>query len=158
MRKMLSGLSPIQPRAADRMPDLTASLRRRHLLIVALSAPALRASEASLERHVRVTLTSAETERSFDDEITAYEAVLYTVALRGGQRLELSLISSNAANCFDIHAPGIEKPVFSGADSGNSHTLTAPADGDYVIRVYLLRFAARDGQSARFTLEMRHET
>ena len=89
----------------------------------------------------------------FKDSISEYDAVSYVVSLQQGQDLQVTLASSNAANCFDIHAPGEAKPFFVGADSGNSHRLHVRSSGPYTVRVFLLRFAARDGQSADYALE-----
>lgn len=105
------------------------------------------------ERHVEVKLAEGVTRR-FDDAISDFEAVSYVVSLETGQSLQIALETNHAANCFDIHAPGLEKPIYVGADAGVSHRLVAPAAGDYAIRVFLLRFAARDGQSAQYSLEL----
>lgn len=91
---------------------------------------------------------------TFRDSISEYDAISYAVPLQKGQALQVTLASSNAASCFDIHAPGEAKPFFVGADSGNSHRLHVPSSGNYVIRVFLLRFAARDGQSADYAIEL----
>lgn len=106
------------------------------------------------ERAVQVTLAAGGRPQVLADAITEYEAVSYVVPLQKGQQLHATLASSNAANCFDIYAPGEARPFYVGADSGNTHGLTAAATGNYRIRVFLLRFAARDGQSARYELEL----
>jgi hypothetical protein len=73
---------------------------------------------------------------------------------RAGQSLTVSLASSNLSNTFNISAPEAPKPFYVGGDSGNSHSFRVPATGDYLIDVHLLRFAARDYQSAQYTLSV----
>jgi hypothetical protein len=118
------------------------------------AAAAFPAISAEGERRVPVKL-EAGAGRSFDDEINEYETVVYVVPLRLGQALQVLLVSNNASNCFDIHAPGVTKPVYVGSESGSSCRWVATTGGDYLVKVFLLRLAARDGQSARFTLELK---
>jgi hypothetical protein len=127
---------------------------RRDLLAAAFGMAVTPALAQNLERRVEVLLGERGATRSFEDGISEYEAVVYALSLREGQACRIALASSNAANCFDVFAPGEPKPVFSGGESGNEHTLVARTAGDYLVRVFLLRFAARDGQAARFTLEL----
>jgi hypothetical protein len=127
---------------------------RRHFLAAMLTALALPALAADGERRVPVSL-EAGVARSFDDEISDYEVVVYVVPLRQGQVLQVALTSSNASNCFDIYAPGADKPAYVGSESGSRARWTAAAGGDYLVKVYLLRLAARDGQMAHYALELK---
>lgn len=108
-----------------------------------------------VERRVPLVLQSGHPAARLEDSIEAFEAVAYVVPLQAGQTLQVVLASSNIAQVFDVHAPDAAKPVFSGGDAGNATRLRAKVAGEYVIRAYLLRFAARDGQSARYTLEVK---
>jgi hypothetical protein len=128
---------------------------RRALLLASAGALVThRARAQDVEQRIAVQLEPGHA-RHFDGAITDFEALNYAVPLAAGQSLQVSLATNHAANCFDIHAPGIEKPVYVGADSGAAHRLVAAITGTYVVRVFLLRFAARDGQSARFSLELK---
>lgn len=133
--------------------EILAVVLRLAAAIAAVSLP-LAATSQDAERRVMVATQVDGKPQVFEDSISEYEVVSYVVPLKEGQTLQAVLASSNAANCFDIHAPGAAKPFFVGAESGNSHRLTAASSGNYVIRVFLLRFAARDGQTARFALEL----
>lgn len=106
-------------------------------------------------RRVSLALQAGQAATRLEDSIEAFEAVAYVVPLQAGQTLQVALASNNLAQVFDIHAPDVPKPVFSGGEAGNSARLRAKVAGEYVIRAYLLRFAARDGQSARYTLEVK---
>lgn len=128
---------------------------RRRLLAAATSTTLFGAAALaqSSERRVVVTFDSQGRAR-FDDTLSEFEVVAYAVTLRSGQSLELDLASSNTFNCFDIHAPGVTKPVYVGADGGNRHVHVARVPGEHLVKVYLLRLAARDGQSANYTLAL----
>jgi len=139
---------PNLPSDGDRQPA------RRRFLAAVLAGAILPAVAAESDETVRVALQPGDGARAFNGFITEYEAVAYLVPLRQGESLQVVLATNNAANCFDIHAPGIDKPVYVGSESGNQHQLVAARSGDYIVRVFLLRFAARDGQSADYTLEL----
>lgn len=140
----------MQQPAASQRPLLPS---RRQVIVAVLATAAVPLLAQDAERRVQVAVDPPQ-KHSFTDTITEYESVLYAVQMRVGDTLRVELASSNAANCFDIHAPGTAKPVYVGADSGNTHDYVARTEGEHVVRVYLLRFAARDGQSAQFTLEL----
>lgn len=128
--------------------------QRRQLLLALAAVAALPTRAADGERRVPARLEPGAA-RSFDDEISEYEVVVYVVPLRPGQTLQVQLTSSNSSNCFDIHAPGAAKPVFVGSESGSRGRWVASAAGDHLVKVFLLRLAARDGQSARYALELK---
>ena len=125
------------------------------MIALAIAAAAPWATAQEFERRIAVTLDATNPARTWEDAISDFEAVAYVVPLRQGQKLHLLLASNNASNCFDVYAPGASKPVYVGGESGNAHAVQAQVAGDYVIRVYLLRLAARDGQSAQYALEMK---
>jgi hypothetical protein len=139
------------------MSRVSPSLYARRELLLGVTAAAIvpAAWSQESERRIHVTADAGGVMRSFEDSISEFEAVAYVIPLQPGQLLDVQLASTNAANCFDIHAPNEPKPVFVGGESGNSHQLRAAKAGNHTIRVYLLRFAARDGQSARYTLELK---
>lgn len=130
-------------------------MRRSFLmaLICAVVAPAAFPQEAGSP--VRVTFHDDLTVRSFEDALDGFNEISYVVALREGQSLQVSLASNNISNCFDIYAPGATKPFYVGGDSGSTHRMLARTAGDYTVKVFLLRLAARDNQSAQYTLELK---
>ena len=61
--------------------------------------------------------------------------------------------TSNGANYFNILPPGSRDiAMFVGSSSGNSFLGVLPTDGDYAIRVYLMRSAARRNEAASYKL------
>ena len=130
-------------------------MRRSFLIALFCVAAAPAAFPQEAESSVRVTFHDGLDERSFEDVLDGFNEVSYVVALREGQWLQVSLASNNISNCFDIYAPGATKPFYIGGDSGSTHRMRAAATGDYVVKVFLLRLAARDNQSAHYTLELK---
>jgi hypothetical protein len=63
--------------------------------------------------------------------------------------------SDNGANDFNIIAPGkADEAMFVGSSAGNQFEGKLPASGDYKVRVYLMRSAARRNEIANYRLEM----
>jgi hypothetical protein len=79
----------------------------------------------------------------------------YTVNARAGQTLAVKLQSSNASLYFNINPPGsADVSMFIGNLQGAEAKVMLPADGTYVVRVYLMRNAARRNESATYTLDV----
>jgi hypothetical protein len=86
-------------------------------------------------------------------EIKGYAAVDYVIRAAAGQALSVSLKKSNSQNYFNVLPPGSKDvAMFGGDQGGDAYKGLLPADGDYVLRVYLMRAAARRGESSRYTL------
>lgn len=79
----------------------------------------------------------------------------YTINARAGQTLAVSLQSSNASLYFNINPPSAANvSMFIGNLQGVEAKVMLPADGTYVVRVYLMRNAARRKESAAYTLDV----
>lgn len=77
----------------------------------------------------------------------------YKLRARAGQTMTVHLKTSNDSNYFNVLPPkSKDVAVFVGSTSGNDWTGTLAASGEYTIRVYLMRSAARRHESAKFTL------
>jgi hypothetical protein len=67
--------------------------------------------------------------------------------------MSVALKTSNGANYFNVLPPGSTgEAIFIGSTSGNDWTGPLPADGEYTVRVYLMRSAARRNETADYTL------
>ena len=79
----------------------------------------------------------------------------YQVRAGAGQTLSVEMKSSNASGYFNILAPGSgDVAMFVGSTSGNRFSGVLPVDGDYAIRIYLMRNAARRNESASYILNV----
>jgi hypothetical protein len=104
-------------------------------------------------RSERVHFTKGATSTVIKSQIKGYHYVDYQVRAGAGQTLSVEMKTSNDANYFNILPPGSgDVAMFVGSMSGNRFSGVLPADGDYAIRVYLMRSAARRNEWARFTL------
>jgi hypothetical protein len=69
--------------------------------------------------------------------------------------MNVSMTTDNTANYFNVLPPGSEDvAIFIGSTSGDNWTGTLEAGGDYKVRVYLMRSAARRNESARYTITL----
>jgi hypothetical protein len=81
------------------------------------------------------------------------QTIDYSLRAKAGQIMSVSFKTSNASSYFNALPPGSTgEAIFIGSSSGNEWTGTLPADGEYRIRTYLMRNAARRNEKASFTL------
>jgi len=79
----------------------------------------------------------------------------YKVGARTGQTMSVILETSNNANYFNVLPPGSKDvAIFIGSTSGNEWSGLLPDNGEYTIRVYLMRSAARRNETASYTLSV----
>lgn len=114
-----------------------------------MAASSLARSEGRAER---VQFEKGATSTVIKGEVKGYEYVDYLVGAGAGQTLDVRLATSNAASYFNINPPDGDVSMFIGSTSGGSFVGVLPTDGDYGIRVYLMRSAARRNESASYTL------
>ena len=85
-------------------------------------------------------------------EIRGREIVDYQVSGEHSQILSVDLLTSNLANYFNILRAGSNQAIFIGSTRGAVADVPLPESGAYVVRVYLIRSAARRGETARYSL------
>lgn len=113
------------------------------------------ASYAADIRSERVRFEPGATSTTIKDSITGYETVDYIVGAKKGQYLNASIATKNGANYFNILAPGEDNVAFFiGSTKGNQYEGKLPKSGDYKLRVYLMRSAARRNETANYRLEI----
>ena len=67
--------------------------------------------------------------------------------------MSVKLKSSNAANYFNVLPPGSQDvAIIVGSSDGNEWSGSLETDGEYTVRVYLMRSAARRNETASYTL------
>ena len=79
----------------------------------------------------------------------------YRLGAKAGQRMTVDLHSDNPQTYFNILPPGTEEAIFVGSSAGNHFQGVLPDSGDYRIRVYLMRPAARRGETANYRLAIK---
>jgi len=87
--------------------------------------------------------------------IKGYQTVDYALNARKGQTMNVSMATKHGGTYFNILAPGeTEVAMFNGSINGNQYEGTLSKSGDYKIRVYMMRSAARRNEVANYRLEM----
>ena len=122
-------------------------------LVSAVSSLAARA-EGDI-RTERVHFAKGATSAVVEGTITGYQTFDYVLGASKGQSMNVSMATKNTATYFNILAPGeTEVAFFNGSVSENQFEGVLPATGDYKIRVYMMRSAARRNEKANYRLEM----
>jgi len=112
--------------------------------------PALAETDVRSERVQFEANTSGAT---INAKIKGREIVDYLLGARAGQTLSVNLQTDNGANYFNVIPPDADdEAVFVGSTKGNSYEGKLDLDGDWKIRVYLMRSAARRDETAAYTL------
>ena len=130
------------------LSDILISKITALLLLLTVASTAL-AQEA---RREIVGLDELNELRIVEGTITGDEIVDYQASGERSQILSVDLMTSNPANYFNILPAGLNRALFIGSTQGTVADLRLPESGAYVIRVYLMRSAARRGETAKFSL------
>ncbi|MEE4380202.1 MAG: hypothetical protein V2J55_22170 [Candidatus Competibacteraceae bacterium] len=123
------------------------------MLIACIAAlPTLAEDEIRSERVQFKANTSGTTIKA---KIKGRETVDYLLGARAGQTLSVTLETDHSANYFNVIPPDADnEAVFVGSTEGNNYSGKLDLDGDWTIRVYLIRAAARRGETATYTLNI----
>jgi hypothetical protein len=119
-----------------------------------LAAPLLAADGPPPPRKERVTFAKGASSATIKGTLKGGADVDYLVRAAAGQTLEVKLQGTNAQNYFNVLPPGSSNVAMyvSSTTGERSWSGMLPADGDYAIRVYLMRPAARRNESSKYTL------
>ncbi|MFO1407774.1 MAG: hypothetical protein U1F08_09625 [Steroidobacteraceae bacterium] len=118
-------------------------------------AVALSASADDGIRTQRIQFANGANSATVEGTIKGYQIVDYVLHASKGQSMNVSLATRNTATYFNILAPGeTDVAFFNGSVSENQYEGLLPATGDYTIRVYMMRSAARRNEVASYRLEM----
>lgn len=92
---------------------------------------------------------------TIEGSIKGSQTIDYTLRARAGQTMSVMLATKHGANYFNVLPPGSnDEALFVGSSGGNEWTGALPADGEYKVRVYLMRSAARRNEAANYTLKV----
>jgi hypothetical protein len=123
------------------------------VLMVVLPTVGIAATADSGARTERVHFAKGAISTVIKGQVKGYRYIDYQVRAGAGQTLSVEMKTSNASSYFNILPPGSgDVAIFIGSTSGNRFSGVLPADGNYAIRVYLMRNAARRNESASYTL------
>jgi len=116
--------------------------------VIVLAMPAIGQSI----RKEEVNLKTGGSSTTLKAQITGDQIVDYVLRAKAGQKMTVTLMSGNPSCYFNLTAPGQDAALFVGSTSGSKYEGVLPSDGDYAVRVYLMRNAARRGEKANYSI------
>lgn len=106
-------------------------------------------------RTQRVQFKPGANSATIQGSIKGYQIVDYVLNAKEGQTMNVSMATRHSATYFNILEPGqTEVAIFNGSVSDNQFERVLKKSGDYRIRVYMMRSAARRNEVANYRLEM----
>lgn len=127
-------------------------------VVLALTGIGFLAAPSWAEDAIRkelIRFTKGATQATLKARIKGDEDVDYTLRAKAGQTMTVTLKTSNPMNYFNVLPPDTDEALFVGQDGSGRFEGKLPKDGDYTIRVYLIRSAARRNESAQYTLTVK---
>ena len=121
---------------------------------IVLSMPGVASAQDEI-RSERVRFEQGATSAVVEASIQGYEIVDYVLGASEGQYMNVSMATDNTASYFNILEPGeTDVAIYIGSVEGNQYEGALSAEGDYRVRVYMMRSAARRNKVANYRLEM----
>lgn len=135
-------------------------ISRRHAILalgsaaVAVLVPA-RAQDGIPSQRVRFAKGTSAAALTGSLEGPASDVRDHVVGAKRGQQMQVELQTKSLDTYFNVLAPGSADPLFQGELAGeNRWSGRLPADGDYRVRVYLNRAAARKRKASSYALKV----
>lgn len=122
------------------------------LVAIMTAAVTLPVAAQDHSRTERVQFARGASSATLYGNLHGYDTVDYVLGARAGQTLSVRLQPTNASAYFNVTKQGADEALFIGSTSGDQFTGRLPSNGDYVVRVYLMRNAARRDEHANYTL------
>ncbi len=124
------------------------------LAALVLAGPLLAADGPPAPRKERVTFAKGASSATIRGTLKGGADIDYLVRAAAGQTLDVKLEASNGQNAFNVLPPGSANVAMfvSTMTGAPSWAGVLPADGDYAIRLYLMRAAARRNESSNYKL------
>ncbi len=122
------------------------------LTVTAATVPFATIAEAQTAKPERVQFAKGKSAKTIKGTLKGDQSRLFVVNLRAGQTMTVKLNASNGSTYFNVTAPGAQQAMFIGSTSGNTMQEVIPSSGDYTIDLYMMRNAARRGETTNFTI------
>ncbi len=110
------------------------------------------AAQPAPPRQERVAFAKGASSATIKGQLKGGADVDYLVRAGAGQTISVSLKGSNRSNYFNVLPPGSADVAMHVGQDGGPYTGMLPADGDYTVRVYLMRNAARRNEVSNYEL------
>jgi hypothetical protein len=133
-------------------------MRHAAWIVAALGLLGAAPTLAETVHRERVHFEHGATGTTIRDRITGRDSIEYSLGLRAGQTLQVTLDDRRGTLAFNIFGPGAmpgrDAALFIGSTSGNEAELRLAASGDHMIQVYQVRAAARRAERGEFSLRI----
>lgn len=124
------------------------------MLALLLAGSVLTPAVAQNARTETVHLQRGTSGTTIKGKIIGDQSVRYSIGVSAGQTMDVQLDTDNASSYFNITAPGASEALYNGSISGNATSFVVPSSGNYIVDVYLMRNAARRGETANYDLTL----
>jgi len=107
-------------------------------------------------RRINVKFRKGTTSGTYANTVTGYRSADFYVSAKGGQEMSAKLTSSNRFLYFlVIHDPKNAEAIADDARDATNWTGELPEDGNYIVRVFLVRAEARRNKTpVKFSLRI----
>jgi hypothetical protein len=119
-------------------------------LVLVQSIPA--GAQPAPPRQERVAFAKGASAATIKGQLKGDADVDYVVGAAAGQTISVALKVSNRSNYFNVLPPGSADVAMYVGQTGEGYSGMLPTDGDYKVRVYLMRNAARRNETSDYTL------
>ncbi|MEJ1156706.1 hypothetical protein [Prosthecomicrobium sp. N25] len=109
---------------------------------------------AAKDRSETIAFKPGATSTTVKGRIKGDAGVAYALATGQGQTLQTLFEPSNRSCYYNVTAPSATTADHIGSTSGNEFGVSRTVAGTYTIQVYLMRSAARRGESCRYSLSI----
>jgi hypothetical protein len=123
------------------------------LLLATLTLGIAAAVTAADDPTQRVHFEAGATSATLSGEVIGYRSLRYLLAGRAGQALAITFEPSKQTLFYDV-SKGTQRLRNGSSEKSPQWTATLPADGDYIIDVYLKSGDAKKNVQATFTLNL----
>lgn len=130
------------------------------LLCITTLALAVASAEVCAQDDIKrqpIELPAVGKTASFKGKIHGYASVDYIFKATAGQKVRIDFKTANTSAYFNLLRDGSDEALHIGSTSGSRYQGMLPSAGDYRIRVYLMRSAARRNASAMYQVTLRVE-
>ena len=117
--------------------------------VLTIALPAIAQDHSRTER---VQFARGASSAVLNGNVHGHDTVDYVLGARRGQTLSVRMQTSNASAYFNVLPRGGDGTALEGAANVVDWRGVLPASGDYVVRVYLMRNAARRDEHANYSL------
>jgi hypothetical protein len=119
------------------------------VLLAALPAQA----QAQIQQQ-QVQFKKGESGATIKGSLKGEQIIDYKLRAGAGQAMVVQFKPSNPSAYFNVLPPGSSEAIHIGSTAGNEFSTDLKASGEYTIRVYLMRNAARRNESVKYTLDI----